>query len=701
MSLQEGSGVFGRLRGRLQRWLIRRLARGQGEVQAWQALRQLREIARFAAVFGGTILLPALILAGLALSSIRSSELQFDADLRARADVMAENLHEELADIFERFRVATAARLASADEPLLENLDGLSPYLRGAYRFDASGRLVQPFEFAEPSPVAPPNAAWQRLITEARLAEATDPHRAARLYGQAATTTREPTFVAEAQLGRARALYAAQDHIAADQVLEGLRGQDWSGVRQTRGFRVGDLASLMRAERIYRRDPREGTRVLMDLSEHLMSSPWAIGQPDPAVLRRTLQLLGSTPGAAWQARMKVRLLERQEQLRWTERVQDELELINNRTNEQGIRYIGARVDSEAVWATVRTPGGLYAFSFSVADIHADLVANASRAAQMDPDLVPRLLFASDPVPEDALTSRPLDPWLGFVRVVVQPRDATALAQRKSTQSRLRLAVVSVALFMVGVGVLLSARLIGRELESARMKADFAANVSHELRSPITQIRLKGEALQLGLAEPGEDMQQHFDAIVRESERLSRLVDNVLDFAAIERGVKKYQLRPDDLALVVWQTVESNRATIESRGMRLDLDIAEDLPPVWMDRDAIGQVLVNLLSNAAKYGADGGWVGVFVRHGFDAVEVSVSDLGMGIEPKDQDRIFDHFYRSTDPKVRRRKGTGIGLTIVRYIVEAHGGTISVDSKPEHGTTFTITFPLEPPGGVGDRT
>ena len=692
--------MFARFGGRLQRWVIRRLARGQGEVQAWQALRQLREVARFAAVFGATILLPALILAGLALSSIRSSELQFDADLRARADAMAENLHEELADVFERFRVATAARIAQ-DEALLENLDGLSPYLRGAYRFDASGRLVEPFEFDDSSPPPPPNAAWQRLLVEARQAEAADPHRAARLYDEAAKVTREPTYVAEALLGRARALYAAGEHYAADQVIESLRGQDWSRVRQTRGFRVGDIASLLRAERIHRRDPREGMRVLMELSEHLMSSPWALGKPDPAVLRRTLQLLGNTPGAAWQARMKVLLLERQEQLLWTENVQDELELINNRANDAGIRYIGARVDSEAVWATVRAPQGLYAFSFSVADISADLVANASRAAQLDPDLVPQLLLASDPIPHDALTARPLDPWLGFVRVVVQPRDATALAQRKSTQRRLRLAVVGVALFMVGVGVLLSARLIGRELENARMKADFAANVSHELRSPITQIRLKGEALQLGLAEPGEDMQQHFDAIVHESERLSRLVDNVLDFAAIERGAKKYQLRPDDLAFVVWQTVESNRTTLESRGMRVDLDIAEDLPPVWIDRDAVGQVLVNLLSNAAKYGSEGGWVGVFVRHGIDAVEVSVSDLGMGIEPKDQDRIFDHFYRSTDPKVRRRKGTGIGLTIVRYIVEAHGGTIAVDSKPEHGTTFTITFPLEPPGGVGDRT
>jgi len=109
---------------------------------------------------------------------------------------------------------------------------------------------------------------------------------------------------------------------------------------------------------------------------------------------------------------------------------------------------------------------------------------------------------------------------------------------------------------------------------------------------------------------------------------------------------------------------------------------------------VKQVLINLLSNAAKYGQSGGWVGVKVRAGLDGVDVTVSDRGIGIAPQDLQNIFEHFFRSTDPKVRKRKGTGIGLTIVRYIVDAHGGTITVDSKPGQGTTFTVSFPLEPP-------
>jgi two-component system phosphate regulon sensor histidine kinase PhoR len=135
-------------------------------------------------------------------------------------------------------------------------------------------------------------------------------------------------------------------------------------------------------------------------------------------------------------------------------------------------------------------------------------------------------------------------------------------------------------------------------------------------------------------------------------------------------------------------------------MTLELDIQDDLPPVWIDREAIGQVLTNLLSNAVKYGAEGRWVRVRVHQAGQRVELSVSDRGIGIAPGDLPQVFDDFFRSTDPNVRRTKGTGIGLAIVRYIVEAHGGTIGVESSPGRGTRFTVHLPLEAPTGAGDR-
>jgi two-component system sensor histidine kinase VicK len=118
----------------------------------------------------------------------------------------------------------------------------------------------------------------------------------------------------------------------------------------------------------------------------------------------------------------------------------------------------------------------------------------------------------------------------------------------------------------------------------------------------------------------------------------------------------------------------------------------------MDRDAVAQVFTNLLSNAAKYGADGQWVGLTARVSLDGVDVMVSDRGIGISKADIDHVFDHFFRANTPDVRKRRGTGIGLSIVRYIVEAHGGTISVDSELGEGTTFTVTFPFQPPRDAG---
>lgn len=297
-----------------------------------------------------------------------------------------------------------------------------------------------------------------------------------------------------------------------------------------------------------------------------------------------------------------------------------------------------------------------------------------------------------------VVQRALGPWISQVTLTVHHGDPEGLEARKNRRRVTRMIVILLSVFLVFVGILLTARIIGRELENARMKADFAANVSHELRSPITHIRLKGESLQLDLCTDDEDRREHYDAIVREAERLSRLVDNVLDFASIERGAKRYQLREDDLGSVVAIQVDAARAGLESQGIVLQAEIADDLPRVWLDRDAMGQVLTNLLSNAAKYGGDGRWVGVTVRAMGDGVDVAVSDRGIGIAPEELPQVFDDFFRSTDPRVRRNKGTGIGLSIVRYIVEAHGGTISVESEPGEGTTFTVRLPLEPPEGAG---
>ena len=179
--------------------------------------------------------------------------------------------------------------------------------------------------------------------------------------------------------------------------------------------------------------------------------------------------------------------------------------------------------------------------------------------------------------------------------------------------------------------------------------------------------------------------------MRESERLSRLVDNVLDFAAIERGPSGTHCG-DNLAETV-MAINSVSSAQEVRDKDLDVDLPIDLPVVHLDADAVAQCVINLVSNAAKYSAPGGWIGVRGRVVESGVEITISDKGIGIAPHDLRMIFEPFFRSRDALARRRKGTGIGLAITRYIMRAHGGDVSVQSRPGKGSTFTLRFPLQP--------
>jgi signal transduction histidine kinase len=663
-------------------------------------LRHLENIVRVASVFVATILLPAVLLALMALTSIRSEELLIDEELRARATAIVRQVAQEHAKVFERFEASTTERLLAAESPL-NNIRELSPHLRAAFRFDQAGALAAPFHEAAPPPLTEPTVAYRKV--RALAARAAQDERwldAAALHMQSAQSTLAPAHAAAGYLAAARALDEAGSQREAEDLLAQVYGE-YANVRDPRGHRFGDLALLKRAEIRLARSPDIGSSALEDLVDQLLGSYWSIERAgEPAIARRALQRLDGLSNKEWLGRARTRLNERTEQLYWASLVRNDLGSLHENTSYDGFRYVGARNAWPALWATVRH-GDTYAFSFSVESIFAELVHAAKLASDLDDDLVAELLGPDDLASDAALATASLGPQLPIARVSVRLFDQARLAELKQRRSNARQLVIATALIMVVFGVLLSARIIGREIETARVKADFAANVSHELRSPLTQIRLKGEALQLGLVEEADDLQQHYDAIVNEAERLSRLIDNVLDFAAIERGAKRYHLRKDDIREVVYTAVEATRSAFDQRGIDLECDLSEAVPPVYIDREAIKQVLVNLLSNAAKYGSDGKWVGVSVRSAIDSVDVSVADRGMGIAPDEIDRVFDDFFRSTHASVRSRKGTGVGLSIVRYIVDAHGGSVAVDSTPGRGATFTVTLPLDPPEGAGART
>jgi len=247
-----------------------------------------------------------------------------------------------------------------------------------------------------------------------------------------------------------------------------------------------------------------------------------------------------------------------------------------------------------------------------------------------------------------------------------------------------------SLLIIG-GLMLTKHVVSKEMALARLKSDFVSNVSHELRTPLALIRLYAETLELGRITTREKKQQYYRIIRKESERLTALINNILDFSRIEAGRKEYEFRETDIGDLVHNTLDSYRYQIEQQGFAFEEKIDANLPPVTVDREAIARAVVNLVNNALKYSADDKFLGVKLYRDNGAVKLEVIDHGIGIARRDQSKIFEKFYRTGDPLVHNTKGSGLGLSLVRHITEAHGGAIEVDSTPGKGSRFVLSLPL----------
>jgi signal transduction histidine kinase len=246
-----------------------------------------------------------------------------------------------------------------------------------------------------------------------------------------------------------------------------------------------------------------------------------------------------------------------------------------------------------------------------------------------------------------------------------------------------------SLLLLG-GLALTYRNVSKEMSLARLKSDFVSNVSHELRTPLALIRLYAETLEMGRLNSQEKHQEYYQIIRKESERLSALINNILDFSRIEAGRKEYDFRETDLRELVRTTLDSYRYQIEEQGFIFEEKI-EAVPPLHVDREAMARSLVNLVNNALKYSADKKYLEVNLYRENGSVNLEVIDHGIGIPRQEQNKIFEKFYRVGDPLVHNTKGSGLGLSLVRHIVQAHGGQVSVDSIPGQGSKFTIVLPV----------
>jgi signal transduction histidine kinase len=259
----------------------------------------------------------------------------------------------------------------------------------------------------------------------------------------------------------------------------------------------------------------------------------------------------------------------------------------------------------------------------------------------------------------------------------------------------RFVTVEMGLILVLTLAVLGATAVGvrytiRQMELVQIKSSFVSNVTHELKTPIAVIKLAVETLELGRFRSDEERDKYLRTILRESDRLTRLVDNILDYSRLESGQRTLRLRAVLLHELVASVMESFRLRLEDEGFEWSVEVPEDLPPVRAEPIALQHCLLNLLDNAVKYSRDHRIVKVHASAGEGMVSLAVSDRGIGIGKDDHQRIFEKFARVETGLVHDVKGAGLGLSLVDQIIRAHHGRIEVVSTLGEGSTFTLWLP-----------
>jgi two-component system phosphate regulon sensor histidine kinase PhoR len=291
--------------------------------------------------------------------------------------------------------------------------------------------------------------------------------------------------------------------------------------------------------------------------------------------------------------------------------------------------------------------------------------------------------------------RPFPTTLYNWRLQVGLTSAEELGQKVERQRLLEITLVAFAAIVAIAGVAIVVIAAVKERRLAALKSDFVANVSHELKTPLALVRMFGEMLLTGRVPSEDKKKQYLQIIVSESERLTALIENVLDFAKVERGKAAYDFAPGQIEEVVARAVEVFRYRAEREGMEVGLRVEESLPQTSIDGRAIELAVINLLDNAFKYAKDGGRIDVDVARAARFVSVRVSDRGPGIDAEDRARIFERFVRGRASGETRVRGSGIGLSLVKHIAESHGGTIRVTSPIAgelRGCVFELSIPVD---------
>ena len=245
--------------------------------------------------------------------------------------------------------------------------------------------------------------------------------------------------------------------------------------------------------------------------------------------------------------------------------------------------------------------------------------------------------------------------------------------------------------VLALGLFFTIQIVSKELQLSKMKSDFISTVSHEFKSPLTSIRHITDMLVLKRVPTESKKQEYYEIIQQQSERLSHLINNILDFSKLEEGEKSFRFEPLFIDQILQEIVISFKNSIPDKDFKVIYKQGNHLPRINADKGAITQVIHNLLDNAFKYSGNSDLIEVYAKSDKKSVIISVKDYGIGIPSEERDKIYSRFYRISNDHTQQVKGSGIGLTIVKQIIESHGGTISLESKVGSGSTFSIKLPI----------
>jgi signal transduction histidine kinase len=664
-----------------------------------------RSSTRLSALFVAAILIPGCFLAYFSIQNVRSqkelAEKRLLEEEQALAAELGTFLHDELVETATPFFAASDGSDPDLRESALPA--DIRPYVGRAFALDRAGRFLWP-RYVGAGALREPASEFPRFVALFSAAETAElrrnnPDEAARLYREAARAARQETNRAAAINGLARVLVKSgrtEQAVSQYELLLERSGslRDEEGVafaryalHQLMRVRADDATSLVRPLSALLSRFESGDEPLTDQTEPLLRDveDWLKRNPETAAanehILRAIGVLRSRLTFVTRDARDIPFFQSDDPASFP-------------TLDLGPfgAVAGEVAGSPRLYVVQRSANRpeIVGFEVDLEHLRAALLERAARTPtrlDMEVEIVPRgdKLDAGGSV----AVLRDLGPLLPWWRVSIRPRDPGIVSRYVSRQRWIYGTTLALLVAGMVLGVVLVVRDLSRERRLSQLRTDFVANVTHELKTPLTSIRMFAETLQMGRTSSETERQECLDVIVGETRRLSRLINTVLDFSKIERGEKRYGMVEVNLSDVVRSTLNTLKYSLEGQGFALEAEIEPGVQ-IAGDADALEQAILNLADNAVKYSHRHKWVRIGLWSRDHRVFLRVSDKGIGIPEGEQVRIFEKFYRSRAANEGDAGGAGLGLTVVQHIVHAHGGTIDVESKVGEGSSFTIALP-----------